>query len=286
MSSLSRLKASPSLLIRALVALGAAAGVVAAVASFAAGRPALGADVAEELVALVVVGAAAGGVGIGPPRRRRGRRRRRGEFRGGTSGARSGRRRRAGGARDRRRAGAAVRHRPPRKRLYLLHPRRDGVRHARPWLAVRRHRRPGGDARGRRGVAPAAARRRTRECGAAHGGGSRGGARVRTARGGDGGRGPRGGKPPPARDLPGAASPGRKRDVLRGTRAGTLARLGRSPNDGALGGGGVRLLRRPGARLARAAARRRRQRRVRGGRRGARGRHGGDALGRKSTSLK
>src|ERR1043166_8392135 len=67
MSSLSRLKASPSLLIRALVALGAAAGVVAAVASFAAGRPALGADVAEELVALVIVGALARRVGIAPP---------------------------------------------------------------------------------------------------------------------------------------------------------------------------------------------------------------------------
>src|ERR1041385_2909063 len=67
MSSLSRLKASPSLLIRALVALGAAAGVVAAVASFAAGRPALGADVAEELVALVIVGALARRFGIALP---------------------------------------------------------------------------------------------------------------------------------------------------------------------------------------------------------------------------
>ena len=67
MSSLSRLKASPALLIRALVGLGAAAAIAAAVASFAAGRPALGADVAEELVVLVIVGALARRFGIALP---------------------------------------------------------------------------------------------------------------------------------------------------------------------------------------------------------------------------
>src|SRR5437868_7071886 len=59
MRSLSRLKASPGLLIRALVALGAVAAVAAAVANYAAGRSALGADVAEELIVLVMVGALA-----------------------------------------------------------------------------------------------------------------------------------------------------------------------------------------------------------------------------------
>src|SRR2546429_8609431 len=67
MSSLSRLKASPGLPIRALVALGAAAAIAAAAARFAAGRPAPRADVAEELVVLVIVGALARRVGLGPP---------------------------------------------------------------------------------------------------------------------------------------------------------------------------------------------------------------------------
>src|SRR5438876_7528346 len=67
MSSLSRLKASPALLIRALVGLGAAAAIAAAAASFAAGRPALGVDVAEELVVLVIVGALARRFGIALP---------------------------------------------------------------------------------------------------------------------------------------------------------------------------------------------------------------------------
>src|SRR5207253_9469862 len=67
MSSLSRLKASPGLLIRALVALGAAAAIAAAAARFAAGRPALGRDVAEELVVLVIVGALARRFGIALP---------------------------------------------------------------------------------------------------------------------------------------------------------------------------------------------------------------------------
>ena len=67
MSSLSRLKASPGLLIRALVALGAAAAIAAAVAAYASGRSALGADVAEELVVLVIVGALARRLGIALP---------------------------------------------------------------------------------------------------------------------------------------------------------------------------------------------------------------------------
>src|SRR2546423_11912990 len=67
MSSLSRLKASPGLLIRALVALGAAAAIAAALANYATGRSALGADVAEELVVLVIVGALARRLGIALP---------------------------------------------------------------------------------------------------------------------------------------------------------------------------------------------------------------------------
>jgi len=67
MRSLSRLKASPGLLIRALVALGAVAAIAAAVANYAAGRSALGADVAEELVVLVMVGALARRLGIALP---------------------------------------------------------------------------------------------------------------------------------------------------------------------------------------------------------------------------
>src|SRR5207237_733021 len=67
MSSLSRLKASPGLLIRALVALGAAAAIAAAAARFAAGRPALGADVAEESVVLLIVGALARRFGVALP---------------------------------------------------------------------------------------------------------------------------------------------------------------------------------------------------------------------------
>src|SRR5213082_1523979 len=67
MSSISRLKTSPGLLIRALVALGAVAAIAAALANLAAGRPALGADVAEELVVLVIVGALARRFGIALP---------------------------------------------------------------------------------------------------------------------------------------------------------------------------------------------------------------------------
>src|SRR2546430_10573485 len=67
MSSLSRLKASPGLLIRALVALGAVAAIAAAVATYASGRAALGADAAEELVVLVIVGALVRRLGIALP---------------------------------------------------------------------------------------------------------------------------------------------------------------------------------------------------------------------------
>src|SRR2546430_16977645 len=67
MSSLSRLKASPGLLIRALVALGAAAAIAPAVAAYASGRSALGADVAEELVVLAIGGAPARRLGIALP---------------------------------------------------------------------------------------------------------------------------------------------------------------------------------------------------------------------------
>src|SRR5881398_2708506 len=67
MSSLSRLKASPGLLIRALVALGAVAAIATALANIASGRPAFGADAAEELVVLVILGALARRFGIALP---------------------------------------------------------------------------------------------------------------------------------------------------------------------------------------------------------------------------
>src|SRR2546423_15709460 len=67
MSPISRLKTSPGLLIRALVALGAVAAIAAALANIAAGRPALGADPPQELVVLVIVGALARRFGIAPP---------------------------------------------------------------------------------------------------------------------------------------------------------------------------------------------------------------------------
>src|SRR6184192_2287440 len=57
MSALSRLKASPGLLVRALVALGAVAAIAAGLAAFASRRVPLGAAVAEEIAVLVVVGA-------------------------------------------------------------------------------------------------------------------------------------------------------------------------------------------------------------------------------------
>ena len=67
MSALSRLKASPGLLVRALVALGAVAAVAAGLAAFASRRVPLGADVAEEIAVLVVVGALTRRYGIALP---------------------------------------------------------------------------------------------------------------------------------------------------------------------------------------------------------------------------
>src|SRR5437870_4010530 len=67
MSALSRLKASPGLLVRALVALGAVAAIAAGLAAFASRRVPLGAYVAEEIAVLVVVGALARRYGIALP---------------------------------------------------------------------------------------------------------------------------------------------------------------------------------------------------------------------------
>jgi methyl-accepting chemotaxis protein/putative methionine-R-sulfoxide reductase with GAF domain len=67
MSALSRLKASPGLLVRALVALGAVAAITAALAAFASRQVPLGADVAGEIVVLVVVGALTRRYGIALP---------------------------------------------------------------------------------------------------------------------------------------------------------------------------------------------------------------------------
>ncbi len=67
MSALSRLKASPGLLVRALVALGAIAGIAAGLAAFASRQAPLGADVAGEIVVLVVVGALTRRYGIALP---------------------------------------------------------------------------------------------------------------------------------------------------------------------------------------------------------------------------
>src|SRR3989441_406344 len=67
MSALSRLKASPGLLVRALVALGAAAAIAASLATFASRGVPLGADDAREIVMLVVVGALTRRYGIALP---------------------------------------------------------------------------------------------------------------------------------------------------------------------------------------------------------------------------
>src|SRR6266704_230325 len=67
MSALSRLKASPGLLVRALVALGAVAAIAAGLAAFASRRVPLGAAVAEEIAVLGVVGALTRRYGIALP---------------------------------------------------------------------------------------------------------------------------------------------------------------------------------------------------------------------------
>ncbi len=67
MAALSRLKASPGLLVRTLVALGAVAAIAAGLAAFATRRVPLGADVAEAIVVLVVVGALTRRYGIALP---------------------------------------------------------------------------------------------------------------------------------------------------------------------------------------------------------------------------
>src|SRR5256886_3308043 len=67
MSALSRLKASPGLLVRALVALGAVAAVAAGLAAFASRRLPPGADGAEEIAGLVVVGGLTRRYGLAPP---------------------------------------------------------------------------------------------------------------------------------------------------------------------------------------------------------------------------
>ena len=67
MSALSRLKASPGLLVRGLVALGAVAAIAAGLAAFGSRRVPLGADDAREIVMLVVVGALTRRYGIALP---------------------------------------------------------------------------------------------------------------------------------------------------------------------------------------------------------------------------
>ena len=67
MRSLSRLQASPGLLVRALVTLGGVAATAAAATAFATGRVPLGVDVGEEFVVLTVAGALARRYGIALP---------------------------------------------------------------------------------------------------------------------------------------------------------------------------------------------------------------------------
>src|SRR5216117_2449569 len=67
MSSLSRLKTSPGLLVRALVSLGAVAAIGGAVAAYTSGRTPLVADMTAQVLALVVAGALARRYGIPLP---------------------------------------------------------------------------------------------------------------------------------------------------------------------------------------------------------------------------
>jgi methyl-accepting chemotaxis protein len=67
MSALSRLKASPGLLVRVLVGLAAVAAIAAALAAYASRRAPFGADLAEEMLLLAVVGALTRRYGIALP---------------------------------------------------------------------------------------------------------------------------------------------------------------------------------------------------------------------------
>lgn len=67
MSSLSRLKAAPGFVVRALVVLGAVVAMAAAAAAFATGRATLGAGAPQEILVLAVVGAATRRYGIPLP---------------------------------------------------------------------------------------------------------------------------------------------------------------------------------------------------------------------------
>src|SRR5690349_15776500 len=67
MSALSRLKTSPGLLVRALVAIGGVAAIAGALAAFASRGAPLGPGAAEEIVVLVVVGALTRRHGIALP---------------------------------------------------------------------------------------------------------------------------------------------------------------------------------------------------------------------------
>ena len=67
MSSLSRLKATPGLVVRSLVALGAVVAIAGAVVAFVSGQTPFGVDALEEALALAVVGALARRYGIALP---------------------------------------------------------------------------------------------------------------------------------------------------------------------------------------------------------------------------
>src|SRR2546427_5231335 len=67
MSILPRLKASPGVLVRTLVSLGAVLAVVAAVAAYASGRAVLGAGLGTEFVMLVAIGALSRRSGVALP---------------------------------------------------------------------------------------------------------------------------------------------------------------------------------------------------------------------------
>src|SRR5947199_10722191 len=67
MSIVPRLKASPGVLVRTLVSLGAVLAVVAAVAAYAGGQAVLGAGLGSEFVMLVAIGALSRRYGVALP---------------------------------------------------------------------------------------------------------------------------------------------------------------------------------------------------------------------------